>query len=162
MSWPPYLAQLISSLPHRLRVIAKVGPTAVLPLSGDFSSPQESTTDRLIRLYGLPVRLRVHDQRQPFAAVVSPAFGLPLAIKPEGSAEALARDAELLAWELACHASQTTVFAAQRLFALSVSARYRPSQTVPSARKGHDIGSSFPAWQTGPPSRHPWTSSDIR
>lgn len=33
---------------------------------------------------------------------------------------------------LACHAVLTTAFAAQRLFALSVSARYRPSQTVPS------------------------------
>ena len=41
-------------------------------------------------------------------------------------------DVALSAWELACHASPTTVFAAQRLFALSVSARYRPSQTVPS------------------------------
>lgn len=38
----------------------------------------------------------------------------------------------LSAWELACHVSLTIVFAAQRLFALSVSARYRPSQTVPS------------------------------
>jgi hypothetical protein len=38
----------------------------------------------------------------------------------------------LSAWELACHALPTTVFAAHRLFALSVSARYRPSQTVPS------------------------------
>lgn len=34
---------------------------------------------------------------------------------------------------LACHAALTTTFAAQRLFALSVSARYRPSQTVPSS-----------------------------
>jgi hypothetical protein len=38
----------------------------------------------------------------------------------------------LSAWELDCHAFPTTAFAAQRLFALSVSARYRPSQTVPS------------------------------
>jgi hypothetical protein len=38
----------------------------------------------------------------------------------------------LSAWELACHALPTTVFAAQRIFALSVSDRYRPSPTVPS------------------------------
>jgi hypothetical protein len=38
----------------------------------------------------------------------------------------------LSAWELACHALPTTVFAVQRLFALSVSARYKPYQTVPS------------------------------
>lgn len=36
------------------------------------------------------------------------------------------------AWELACHVPPTTAFAAQRLFSLSVSARQRPSQTVPS------------------------------
>jgi hypothetical protein len=38
----------------------------------------------------------------------------------------------LSAWELACHALPTTVFAAQGLFALSVSARYRPPRTVAS------------------------------
>ncbi len=38
----------------------------------------------------------------------------------------------LSAWELACHALPTKVLAAQRLFALSVSARYRPPHTVPS------------------------------
>ncbi len=36
----------------------------------------------------------------------------------------------LSAWELACHASLTRVFAAQRVFTWSVSARYRPSQTA--------------------------------
>jgi hypothetical protein len=43
----------------------------------------------------------------------------------------------LSAWELACYAPSTTAFATQSLFALSVSARERPSQTVPSARNGH-------------------------
>ena len=38
----------------------------------------------------------------------------------------------LSAWELACHALPTTVFAAQSKFALSVSARYRPPQTMAS------------------------------
>jgi hypothetical protein len=38
----------------------------------------------------------------------------------------------LSAWELACHVSLTIVFAAQRLFSFSVSARHRPSQTVPT------------------------------
>src|SRR6185437_7527863 len=38
----------------------------------------------------------------------------------------------LSAWELACHALPTTVFAAQSLCALPVSARYRPPQTVAS------------------------------
>jgi hypothetical protein len=38
----------------------------------------------------------------------------------------------LSAWELACHASPTTVFAAQNPIRLSVSARYGPSQTVAS------------------------------
>jgi hypothetical protein len=38
----------------------------------------------------------------------------------------------LSAWELACHTLPTIVFAAQSLFALSVSARYRPPQTVAS------------------------------
>jgi hypothetical protein len=43
----------------------------------------------------------------------------------------------LSAWELACHASPTTVFAAERLFVLSVSVRYRP----PSDRAiGHAPG----------------------
>jgi hypothetical protein len=41
----------------------------------------------------------------------------------------------LSAWELACHALPNTVFAAESLFALSVSARYRPSQTVPSGTR---------------------------
>jgi hypothetical protein len=45
-------------------------------------------------------------------------------------------DIGLSAWELACYASLITVFAAQRLFALSVSARYRPSQTLPSGTQG--------------------------
>jgi hypothetical protein len=46
----------------------------------------------------------------------------------------------LSAWELACHTLPTMIFAAKRPFALSMSARYRPSQTVPSgtqrARRG--------------------------
>jgi hypothetical protein len=33
----------------------------------------------------------------------------------------------LSAWELACHTSPTTVFAAQKLFSLSVNPRYRPA-----------------------------------
>ena len=41
-------------------------------------------------------------------------------------------DARPSAWELACHALPITAFAAQSLFALFVSARYRPPQTVPS------------------------------
>jgi hypothetical protein len=36
----------------------------------------------------------------------------------------------LSAWELACRALPTTVFTAQRLLTLSVSARHRPSRTV--------------------------------
>ena len=36
----------------------------------------------------------------------------------------------LSAWALACHALPSTVFSARRLFTLSVSARYRPSQTA--------------------------------
>jgi len=40
------------------------------------------------------------------------------------------------AWELACHVLPTTVFAAQMLFALSVSTRYRLSHTVPSGTQG--------------------------
>jgi hypothetical protein len=40
------------------------------------------------------------------------------------------------AWELACHALPTRVFAAHRLFTLSVSTRYRPSQTAPSGTQG--------------------------
>ena len=42
----------------------------------------------------------------------------------------------LSAWELACHALLTTVFAAQMLFALSMTARCVPSQTVPSGTQG--------------------------
>jgi hypothetical protein len=45
-------------------------------------------------------------------------------------------DLGLSAWELACHALPIIVFAAKRLFALSVSARYGPSQTVPSGTQG--------------------------
>src|SRR5438034_5854071 len=45
-------------------------------------------------------------------------------------------DVGLSAWELACHALPTTVFAAQRLFTLSVSGRCRPSQTAPSGTQG--------------------------
>ena len=58
----------------------------------------------------------------------------------------------LSAWELVCHALPTTVFAAQRLLALSVSTRYRPSQTVLSGTQR-----ARPVW--GDPSlvsyRHP-------
>ena len=46
-------------------------------------------------------------------------------------------DSGLSAWELACHALSTTVFAAQRLFTLSVSTRYRPCCR---ARNGHAGG----------------------
>ena len=49
-----------------------------------------------------------------------------------GGDSGLARLLALSAWELACHALPTIVFAVQRLFALSVSARHRPSQTVAS------------------------------
>jgi len=38
----------------------------------------------------------------------------------------------LSAWELACHALPTTVFAGQGLFALPVDDRHRPSQAVVS------------------------------
>jgi hypothetical protein len=49
----------------------------------------------------------------------------------------------LSAWELACHALLTTVFAVQKLFALSVSVRYRPSQTVlPGTQRAR------PVWST--------------
>jgi hypothetical protein len=41
-------------------------------------------------------------------------------------------DVGLPAWELACHAMPTTVFAAQRPFTLSVSARLGPPQTMSS------------------------------
>jgi hypothetical protein len=48
----------------------------------------------------------------------------------------------LSAWELACHALPTTVFAVQRLFALSVSVRYRPSQTVlPGTQRARPVWS---------------------
>ena len=42
----------------------------------------------------------------------------------------------LSAWELACHILPTIVNAAQRLFSLSVGARYRPSQTAQSGTQG--------------------------
>jgi hypothetical protein len=38
----------------------------------------------------------------------------------------------LSAWELACHALPTTVFAGQGLFALPVDDRHRPSETIAS------------------------------
>jgi hypothetical protein len=46
----------------------------------------------------------------------------------------------LSAWELACHALPTTVFVAQRLFVLSVSARHRTSQTVLSGTQAITTG----------------------
>lgn len=58
-------------------------------------------------------------------------------------------DIGLSAWELAYHVLPTTVFAAQSLYALSLSARYRPSQTV---RSGMQRARSV--WSDPPPVRH--------
>jgi hypothetical protein len=52
--------------------------------------------------------------------------------RPSGVEDLCNVDVALSAWELACHALPTTVFAAHSRFALSVSARYRLPQTVAS------------------------------
>jgi hypothetical protein len=64
--------------------------------------------------------------------------------RPSGIENLCNTDVALSAWELACHALPTTVFAAQRLFTLPVSARHRPTQTMlsgtqrsPQVRGGH-------------------------
>ena len=60
----------------------------------------------------------------------------------------------LSAWELACHALPITVFAAQSLFALSVSARYKPPQTVVS-------GTQRARWrQSARSTPGPWSPAD--
>lgn len=51
----------------------------------------------------------------------------------------------LSAWELACHAMPTTVFAAQRPFTSSVSARLRPPQTMPSGTQRARLAWSDPS-----------------
>jgi hypothetical protein len=86
--------------------------------SGGCASPGESITVRLTGPYGSLALLGVQGWRQASTTVVSKS------VSKSGPG--------LSAWELACHALPTTVFAAQRIFALPVSARYRPSPTVPS------------------------------
>lgn len=99
-----------------------------------------SEHELLIRSYR---RAPARDQMLQLRRVLMPAqdgpgaYGLlyPTAV-PNDSCQRERRqvwvDIGLSAWELARHAVPTTAFAAQRLFALSVSARYRPSQTMPS------------------------------
>ena len=70
--------------------------------------------------------------------------------RPSGVEDLCNADVALSAWELACHVLSTTVFAAQSLFVLSVSARYRPLQTVASgtqrARWRHSARSTPGLW----------------
>ncbi len=86
---------------------------------------------------GLPLFSRPPDRSRVgrFVARVSGlACGLALAVRPAGSAETSGVNGalELSAWELACHALLTTVFAGQGLLVLPVDDRHRPSQTLAS------------------------------
>jgi hypothetical protein len=102
------------------------------------------TPNLLIRSYR---RAPVRDQMLQLRRVFMPAQGGPGAFRllyptavPDDSCQRERRqvwlDIGLSAWELACHILPTIIFAAQKLFSLSVSVRYRPLQTTLSGTRG--------------------------